>query len=194
MEMGALVNFEIVGNVVREIDWNGPSSQDPHADALMLWAGSHHGLVKDNRFTDGNGLLFSDVDDTRIENNLVAHIENWCWQNGHANRQTLIANTIYDCGSDYSGGGMGGGYAMTLDGNSPSGNTLQRNLLTGWGHNSGAVASSDHNLVRSGPLDGPTDLRFTPVFADLVNWQPTNLPAGYGDVGYRPAPAGHLAP
>ena len=30
-------------------------------------------------------------------------------------------------------------------------------------------------------------------FADLIDYRPTNLPAGYENVGYRYAPAGHTA-
>jgi PKD repeat protein len=194
MELGNIDTFEIVGNDVHHINWTGDPGSDPHADALMIWADSRNGLIKDNRFTDGNGVLLSRVYDTRIENNLIANIENWCFQNGYAERQTIVRNTVYDCGSDYSGGGMGGGYGMTLDQASATGNVLQRNLLTSVGWSSNAIASSDHNLITNGSRPGSTDLQFTPVFADTVDWQATNEPAGYEDVGYRPAPAGHLAP
>ena len=194
MELGNLDGFQIVGNDVHDINWFGASSQDPHADALMVWADSKNGLIKDNRFTNGNGVLLSRVSNTRIENNLFANIDNWCFQNGYAVGQTIVNNTVYDCGSDYNGGGMGGGYGMTLDQASASANTLSKNLLTNLSYVSNAIGSSDHNLIKNGAWPRSTDIAFTPTLANTIDYQPTNLPAGYTDIGYRPAPAGHNAP
>ena len=194
MELGNLDGFEIVGNDVHDINWFGASSGDPHADALMIWADSKNGLVKDNRFTNGNGVLLSRVSNTRIENNLFANIDNWCFQNGYAVGQTIVNNTVYDCGSDYNGGGMGGGYGMTLDQASASANALSKNLLTSLSYVSNAIGSSDHNLIKNGGWPRSTDIAFTPTLANTLDYQATNLPAGYTDVGYRPAPAGHNAP
>jgi hypothetical protein len=203
MELGELDGFEIVGNVVTRVNHTNAAIPDPHADALMLWSNSRNGLIKDNRFTDGNGVLMSgSTSDVRMENNLIARIDNFCLDGGTTGsssaglvRYTWVRNTIWDCGSDYGGGGFGGGYGLLSDGPATAGasNRLERNLLTGLGYDTASqFAVSDHNLIKNRPRPGSTDLAFTPVFADEVDYRPTNLPAGYEDVGYRVAPAGHL--
>jgi len=189
MELGRITGFEIVGNVVREVHWNGPAAMDPHADALMIWAGSGNGLVKNNRFTDGNGLLFSELTDVRIENNLIAHIDDWCFQGLDAVRNTYVGNTVYDCGSDYDGGGFGGGYGSTLDGDDAHGNVLQRNLLTSLTTSANAVASRNHNVIVHGDR-GPGDLGLRPRFRDLIDYEPLNVPFR---AGYHIAPAGAVS-
>lgn len=196
MELGNLRDFEIVGNFVHNINWNGAESQDPHADSLMLWASCLRGVVKDNRFQGYpgrcNGLLFANVEDTLIENNLVAHVDNWGWQNGYSKRNTFRHNTVYDCGQDYNGGGYGGDYCIGIDQSSSTGNVLEENLFGSC--SAIGVASATRNLIQRGSLPGSTNQSgFVPAFADQVDWQPTNLPAGYEQVGYRPAPCGHLA-
>jgi Right handed beta helix region len=189
MELGAITGFRIVGNDIRQIKWHGPADMDPHADALMIWADSSHGLVKDNRITDGNGLLFSGLTDVRIENNLIAHIDNWCFQSGDAVRNTYVNNTVYDCGYDYNGGGIGGGSGSTLDGERANGNILRRNLITSLAAADHAVAGWDHNLILHGDR-GPGDVRLLPRFRDRIDWEPTNTPF---QVGYRVAPAGAVS-
>jgi hypothetical protein len=199
MELGDVRSGEIIGNVLRGIN-TGSGDPTSHTDSLMIWANSGNLLVKDNRITDGNGVIISGTHNIRFENNLVANIDNWCWDNGTSGSTqaapidtTWVNNTVYDCGSDYDGGGFGGTYAFLVDGDAPSGNVVSKNLLSNLAGSTSHFAASS-NLIQNDPLPSSTDRRFTPVFADRVDWQPTNLPTGYEDVGYKPAPAGHLAP
>jgi hypothetical protein len=139
----------------------------------------------------------------RLENNLIVRMKGLCHDGGPTGtssaglvRYTWVRNTIYDCGSFWNGGGFGGGYGLGAKGPATAGasNTLSRNLLTSLDVATATqFASSDHNLIKSGSRPGSTDLLFTPQFADQIDYRPTNLPAGYEDVGYRPAPAGHTA-
>jgi hypothetical protein len=111
-------------------------------------------------------------------------------------RYTWVRNTIYDCGSFWNGGGPGGGYGLLSDGPASAGasNTLTKNLLTSLDvDTSGQFGASDHNLIKAGSRPGATDQAFSPQFSDTVDYRPTNLPAGYDDVGYRSAPAGYQA-
>jgi hypothetical protein len=197
MELGEVHGGEVVGNVFRRIN-TGPGDPDFHTDSLMIWANSEDLLVKDNRITDGNGVVVSGTRNIRFENNLVANIDNWCWQNGASGSTqaapidtTWVGNTVYDCGSDNDGGGFGGEYAFSVEGSDPSGNVLSRNVFSNL---SGAATqfTASHNLIQNGPLPSSTDRRFTPAFADRTKWQPTNLPSGE-DAGYHPVPAGHRA-
>jgi len=205
MELGEMAGFEIVGNVVQNVNPPAPPTPDPHADALMVWANSNNGLIKDNRFTDGNGVLMSgSTTDVRMENNLIARIDNWCHDGGTTGsssqglvRYTWIRNTIYDCGSDYNGGGFGGTYGLLSDGPATAGasNRVERNILASLSVDTGSQFSyEDYNVIRNGYRAGAHDLTTAPQFADQIDYRPTNLPAGYEDVGYRVAPAGHTAP
>jgi hypothetical protein len=201
LQLGDVHDFEIVGNVIKNVTWAGAGGSDPHADAIMLWLGASRGLVKDNRITDSNDTLWSgSTTDVRMENNLIARMKGLCHDGGTTGtsnaglvRYTWVRNTIYDCGSFWNGGGAGGGYGLLSDGPA-SGNTLDRNLLTSLDvDTTSQFTSSDHNLIKSGARPGSTDQAFTPQFADTVDYKPTNLPAGYEDVGYRAAPAGYQA-
>ena len=62
---------------------------------------------------------------------------------------------------------------------------------------SSVYSSSDNRNVIGGGKScapGASNLSgFSPVWANRTDWQPTNLPAGYGDVGYKVAPAGYTA-
>ena len=201
MEVGGVDGAQIVGNVFRNI--KPPPGSDAHTDSLMIWAGSQNFLVKDNRFEDGRGLLISGTSDVRFENNLVVRMENWCWQNGPSGsspkasvRTTWVRNTVYDCGSDWNGGGFGGGYGFNANGDvsGSEGNRLERNVLTSFSSSAAAqFAYQDYNVIQSGSRPGIHDLALTPQFRDRSDYQPTNLPPGYEDVGYKPMPAGHLA-
>ena len=201
LQLGDVHDFEIVGNVIKNVTWGGEGGSDPHADAIMLWANASRGLVKDNRITDSNGTLWSgSTTDVRMENNLIARMKGLCHDGGTTGtsnaglvRYTWVRNTIYDCGSFWNGGGPGGGYGLLSDGPA-SGNTLDRNLLTSLDVDTSAqFVSSSHNLIKGGTRPGATDEAFTPQFADQTDYRPTNLPAGYEDVGYRSAPAGYQA-
>jgi hypothetical protein len=204
-EIGGTTDSDWIGNVVSRI--HPPADYpDPHADGLMLWDGSSRWLIRDNRWTDTDGLLMSGVTDVVMENNLVAHVPNLCFDGGTSGssdaglvRLTWIRNTMYDCGSYWDGGGFGGAYGLLSDGPATAGasNVAVRNLLASLDYDTRAqFAVADHNLIQSpGGGDWPfeTNLVFTPSFADRVDYRPANLPAGYGDVGYRPAPAGYRA-
>jgi hypothetical protein len=204
MEIGALLDFEVIGNEITGI--GGPA--DAHTDGLMIWGGSDTGLVKDNRITDGPGTLISpDGQDITFENNLIAnhHFATGSDQcvdampNGTSGtlsplRFTFIRNTIYDCGN--------GALNITGPIGARGDNVLTKNLLEDiscsspdWtGEGPGVFSSADHNLTGGGcAISGTNDLSFTPTFADTVDYLPTNLPSGYQDVGYRAAPAGYLA-
>jgi hypothetical protein len=201
MQIGDSDDGEIIGNVVKHVAVD-PAYADPHPDGLMLWAGAQRWLIKDNRFSDTRGWLMSgSTTDVRVENNLITRIDNICVTGGPTGSSTLglvrytwVRNTIYDCGSGYNGGGFGGLYGLVSEG-AGSQNVLDRNLLTELGGTGASQYAMDgHNLIKNGGVGGSTDRTFTPQFADRVDYTPTNLPAGYEDVGYRPAPAGHLAP
>jgi hypothetical protein len=135
-----------------------------------------------------------------MENNLIARTDNICLTGGPTGssmlglvRYTWVRNTIYDCGSGYNSGGFGGLYGLISEGPA-SGNVLDRNLLTEVGGTGAAQYTAvTKNLIPHGSAGGPTDRTFVPQFADLVDYVPTNVPPGYEDVGYRPAPAGHTA-
>jgi hypothetical protein len=204
MEIAGADDGEIIGNVIKHVDHNNPGIADPHPDSIMLWGGAQRWVIKDNRISDGRGVLMSgSTTDVRMENNLIVRIKNWCHDGGTTGssndglvRYQWIRNTMYDCGSFWNGGGFGGSYGLLSDGPATAGasNTLQKNLLTSVGYDTtGQFGTADHNLVKSGGGPGATDRTFTPVFVDQVDYQVSNLPAGYTDVGYRPAPAGHLA-
>ena len=197
-------DFEIVGNVIKNVRWAGTTGEDPHADALMLWADASRGLVEDNRITDSTDTLWSgSTSDIRLENNLIARMTGLCHDGGPTGssdaglvRYAWVRNTIYDCGDGWNDGGFGGGFGLRTQGPATAGasNTMSRNLLTSV--DAGTMeqfADSDHNLISNGDRPGTSDRDFTPRFADRADYVPTNLPAGYGDVGYRPAPAGHTA-
>jgi len=196
MQIGDSVDGEIVGNVIAHVT---PTAgyPDSHADAIMLWAGSKRWVIKNNRISDGRGVLMSgSTSDVRMENNLIVRIQNLCHDGGTTGsssaglvRYTWIRNTMYDCGSLWNGAG----YGLLTDGPA-SGNTLERNLVIDVDFDSGSQFSrSDHNLIKAGARPGSTDRTFTPRFADLADYRPTNLPGGYEDVGYRSAPAGYQA-
>ena len=205
LQLGDVHDFEIVGNIIKNVTWGGAGgADDPHADAIMLWAGASRGLVKDNRITDSNDTLWSgSTTDVRMENNLIVRMKGLCHDGGTTGtsnaglvRYTWVRNTIYDCGSFWNGGGPGGGYGLLSDGPATAGasNTLTKNLLTSLDvDTSGQFGASDHNLIKAGSRPGATDQAFSPQFADTVDYRPTNLPAGYEDVGYRSAPAGYQA-
>jgi hypothetical protein len=200
MQIGDSDDGEIIGNVVKHVAVD-PAYPDPHPDGLMLWAGSERWLIKDNRITDGRGLLMSgSTTDVRMENNLIARTDNICLTGGPTGSSTLglvrytwVRNTIYDCGSGYNSGGFGGLYGLISEG-AASGNVLDHNLLTEVGGTGASQYTLDtHNLIQNGGVGGVSDRSFVPQFTDLVDYVPTNLPAGYEDVGYRAAPAGHTA-
>jgi hypothetical protein len=138
-----------------------------------------------------------------MENNLIARTPNYCHDGGTTGsssqglvRFSWIRNTLEDCGSYWGGGGLGGSYGLLSDGPATAGasNRLERNLLTSLEYDTPAqFLLADHNLIDNGGRPGLTDKAFTPVFADQIDYRPTNLPAGYEDVGYRRAPAGYLA-
>jgi hypothetical protein len=203
LQLGDIHDFEIIGNVIKNVKWGG-SGSDPHADAIMLWNDASRGVVKDNRITDSNGTLWSgSTSDVRMENNLIARMKGLCHDGGPTGsssaglvRYTWVRNTIYDCGSSFNGGGFGGSYGLSTQGPATAGasNTASRNLLTSLDPGTSAqFALSEYNLVKNGSRPGASDKAFTPQFADLLDYRPTNLPAGYEDVGYRYVPAGHTA-
>ena len=119
LQLGDVHRFEIRGNVIKNVRYRGPAG-DPHADAIMLWDGASHGLVKDNRITDSMTTLWSgSTSDVRLENNLIARMRGWCHDGGPTGssseglvRYTWVRNTIYDCGSAWNGGGRGGHYGL----------------------------------------------------------------------------------
>jgi len=201
LEIGFTHGGEIVGNVVKGVK---PDVMNPeeHSDGLMLWADSRDMLIKDNRWSDGRGILSSGTSDIRWENNLVVRIDAWCWQNGPSGsfsgaavRNTWVRNTVYDCGDPaWTDSGFGKGFGLNAHGTvaGTEANRLERNLLTSFSDSGvSQFAASESNLIKNGAGTGATDRAFSPVFADLVDYQATNLPLGYGDVGYRPARAGH---
>jgi Right handed beta helix region len=198
MEIGSLENFEVIGNVITGM--GGPANQ--HADALMIWAGSRNGVIKDNRILDGPGTLISpDGSDLLIENNLIARHNfptgsDQCIDatpNGTSGsivptRWTMRRNTVWTCGN----GGLNVTGPLT---SGHGGNVLDRNVFTEVRCATSAIfTSTDHNLTGGGcTLPGTNNTNFSPSFVNTVDYLPTNLPAGYETAGYRSAPAGYLA-
>lgn len=204
MQLGDIHNFEIIGNVITGVRWWGAEADDPHSDSLMVWAGAANGVIKDNRILDGTGALMSgSTHDIVMQNNLIARIQNYCHDGGTTGSSsdglynyTWRQNTIWQCGN-YWNGWTDGGYGLLSDGpvTNGGGNILDRNLLAGLYVDTNAqFSSADHNLIQGGSSLGGTNITFdSPTFADTIDYLPTNLPAGYTDVGYRVAPAGYQA-
>jgi hypothetical protein len=194
MELGRIANFEIVGNVIDDVKCPGDCSVT-HTDALMIWDRSHNGLVKDNRITDSIDFLLSpDGSNITVQNNLIARMGSFCID-AHPNGSSgnvvstnyvFRQNTIWTCTWD----GLQISGALT---SGHGGNVLDRNIIKNVSCATSAIWSiADHNLLGSGSCFGGTNVfNFAPTFQDTVNYLPTNLPSGYSDAGYRPAPAGH---
>jgi hypothetical protein len=139
MQLGDVHDFEIIGNVIKNVTWGGAGgASDPHADAIMLWAGASRGLVKDNRITDSNDTLWSgSTTDVVLENNLIARMKGLCHDGGPTGtssaglvRYSWVRNTIYDCGSFWNGGGFGvvKGLGTKRPATAGAKNTMTRNL------------------------------------------------------------------
>ena len=199
-ELGGMNGFEIIGNEIYAIqDATGGTA---HADGIMTWSGSKNGLIKDNVSLDGEDWLISpDGSDTRIENNLIARQDQIC-VDAHPNatsgnvqplRFTFVNNTFWGCGA--------GGLQMNGALGARGGNVVQKNVFDGMTCVTGGITTFDHNLLNVNPGCGGG----TNVFTYTPNWggtnvagrgatyQPTNLPPGYEDVGYKPAPYGPAA-
>jgi len=150
MQLGDVHDFEIIGNVIKNVTWNGAGGSDPHADAIMLWAGASRGLVKDNRITDSNDTLWSgSTTDVRMENNLIVRMKGLCHDGGTTGtsnaglvRYTWVRNTIYDCGSFWNGGGPGGGYGLLSDGPATAGRATRSTATCSRAWTSTPAASS----------------------------------------------------
>lgn len=197
MEIGGTFDGRIVANVIKDV--HPPAGTDAHTDSLMLWDGSRRFLIKDNRFTDGHGLLLSgSTSDVRLENNLIVRMANWCQDAGPTGsssagvvRYTWVHNTIYDCGSYWNSGGFGGDYGFGSLGPVTDGasNRASHNLVTSFDVSSPRqFAYEDYNVIVHGPTHGPHDVHLRPHFRDRRNYQATNLPF---KAGYRPVPAGY---
>jgi hypothetical protein len=197
MELGGIANFEIVGNVIDDVKCPGDCSAT-HTDALMIWGGSHNGLVKDNRITDSIDFLLSpDSSDVRVENNLIARMGSFgidAHPNGTSGnvvptRVTFRKNTIWTTGFT----------ALQIDGSVTSGhgdNVLDRNIIDDLSCTGGEwMSTPDHNLIgaSSGSCwsGGTNVFNFAPQWQNTTDYLPTNLPPGYSDAGYRSAPAGY---
>ena len=184
-ELGQMSGFEIVGNDIKNI--NG-SSGGAHADALMVWNDSANGIVKDNRVADSTGMLLSpDTNDLQVINNLIVRSENRCIDaspNGTSGqiaplRWTWKNNTVWTCG-----------YEALTQGGSTAGrgeNQFYNNILEDGG--TAGVTAASGNVVRSSIGLPASYTGWTPSW-NTTDYQPTNLPLGYGTAGYRPAPAG----
>jgi hypothetical protein len=193
MELGGLANFEIVGNVIDDVKCPGDCSIT-HTDALMVWDGSHNGLIKNNRITDSTDVLLSpDSSNVTVENNLIARMAafgidahpNGTSGNVVPTRVTFRKNTIWTTGFT----------ALQINGALTSGhggNALDRNIIEDVSCTGGQFSTADHNLLGQPSCFGGTNVfNFAPQWQNTVDYQPTNLPAGYSDVGYRSAPAGY---
>jgi hypothetical protein len=203
MEIGSASDWHIIGNIVTGVH-DDPHLASAHADVLMLWASDRRFTVRDNRFVDSTDVLVSgSTSDVTFQNNLIVHMVQLCVDGGPTGTSsagvvhyTWIHNTIYDCGSDYNGGGFGGSYGLNLAGPATAGasNTVKCNILASLGFDTHAeFAYENYNILAHWARgSGRHDRRIRPHFANRVNYQATNLPF---DAGYRLAPAGSpLAP
>lgn len=207
MDIGATIGGEIVGNVVRDVN-KGPLDPDEHTDALMFWAGSRDFLIRDNRWMDNHDqwLISGGTQNLTAINNLLVRGGQWGIQAGEAGSSAAgVHNSVFRNNTVWA---TGGGWndqcspahpttncmGVWLRGQSTQTNTFDRNLVDSLS-GCGFVGAGGHNLMydSSPGLCTPTDARLNPQFADAVDYQPTNLPAGYEDVGYKPVPAGHTA-
>lgn len=208
MQISNLDGADISYNEVRNIHWDGLGG-DPHADAIMLWAGLSNATVTNNRLLDSTGTLMSpDMNDVTFTNNLIVNHFLGSAQcvdstaNGTSGavsplRHTWQQNTIWACGN--------GGINMNQATGSRGSNVADRNLATSVQCASATVWSSqnNHNIVDSDPGNcwpGATNRHgFTPTWANTSDpaspsyYIPTNLPTGYEDVGYTYVPAGYTA-
>lgn len=207
MDIGATIGGEIVANVVRDVN-NGPLDPDEHTDALMFWAGSRDFLVRDNRWMDNHDqwLISGGTQNFTAINNLFARGGQWGIQAGEAGSSAAgIHNSVFRNNTVWGTGGSWNDQCspahpttncmgVWLRGQSSQTNTFDHNLVDSLS-GCGFVSAGGQNLIHdSSPgLCTPTDARLNPQFADAVDYQPTNLPAGYEDVGYEPVPAGHTA-
>jgi Lamin Tail Domain/Right handed beta helix region/Bacterial TSP3 repeat len=208
MDIGATIGGEIVANVVRDVN-KGPLDPDEHTDALMFWAGSRDFLIRDNRWMDNHDqwLLSGGTQNLTAINNLFVRGGQWGIQAGEAGSSSAgIHNSVFRNNTVWSTGGSWNDQCspahpttncmgVWLRGQSSQTNTFDRNLVDSLS-GCGFVSAGGHNLMYDsspGPCT-PTDALLNPQFADTVDYQPTNLPTGFEDVGYKPVPAGHTAP
>jgi hypothetical protein len=202
LQLGDVHDFEIVGNIIKNVTWAGAGGSDPHADAIMLWEGASRGLVKDNRISDSNDTLWSgSTSDVRLENNLIVRMKGLCHDGGPTGtsnaglvRYTWTHNTVYDCGSFWNNGGFGGGYGLGSKGPATAGasNSADHNIFTSLDtETSSQWASEDYNVIVRGTRLGAHDIALVPVFADRIDYRAVNLPF---DAGYHVAPAGAPGP
>jgi hypothetical protein len=207
MDIGATDGGQIVGNIVTDIN-KGPLDRGEHTDALMLWADSKNFLIKDNRFV-GNAdqwLVSGGTHNVRVINNLIVRGNQWGFQAGEAgssgagiHSSVFRNNTIWSTGAgwnDQCSRAHPDTNCMGIDikGQSTRTNTFDHNLVdmvSGCRY----VDAGSRNLIYSHRpgLCRPGDRYFNPRFASTPLYQAKNLPRGYRDVGYRPAPAGYRA-
>jgi hypothetical protein len=206
LDLGAVDGGELVGNVVHDIN-TGPLDRAEHTDALMFWAGSKNFLIQDNRFSDNHDqwLLSGGTSGVTVVNNLIVRGGQWAIQAGDAgsssagiHNSVFRNNTIWDTGRGWNDqcsptplpdtNCMG----IDLKGQSTVTNTFDKNL-TDMVSGCGYVSAGNNNVIARGSKCRSTDVMLVPQFANTVDYQPTNLPQGYQDSGYKPAPAGYLA-
>lgn len=198
MQLGTIDNTTIIGNDVRHVNWFGAEADDPHADSLMIWANSSGVTVRDNRFLNGNGLLFANIDDLTADNNLVWHMDNDCWQNGFISNSTYSNNTVAGgCQKDFNGGVYQDDAGVSLDQASSTNNLLVANVLPNVADGASITTGSHDNLTNASWTFGGTNNQggFLPLFAatdEDATFAITNLPGGFEGSGYQNAPAGYL--
>jgi hypothetical protein len=206
MDIGATDGGEIVANVVTDVN-KGPLDPGEHTDALMFWAGSKNFLIKDNRFIGNNDqwLISGGASGVQAINNLIVRGGQWAIQAGEAgsssagiHNSVFRNNTIWDTGRGWndqcSPTALPDTNCMGIDikGQSTVTNTFDRNvsdMVSGCRY----VNAGERNALARGSKCRTSDVMVVPQFADTVNYQPTNLPPGFEDVGYKPVPAGHTA-
>jgi hypothetical protein len=198
-EIDGARGFEMIGNLIEDDACSNCGIT--HSDSFMFWNRSSNGVIRDNVVVDGAQTTLSpDGSDVLVANNLVVRHLGTCLDvhpNGSSGdvqplRYTFRNNTIWNCGFDalpMNGALAGRGGNIFEDNIIEDGNCTLSGILSAVGN----VTSGDGmcgwpsitNHVSGWVPDwGATN---TP---EVPTYQPRNLPAGYGDAGYRPAPFG----
>jgi type II secretory pathway pseudopilin PulG len=202
---GAVNNSELVAN-----DVSGFQNGTDHSDGFSILPSNV--LVKDNRLINVfENYFVPNGQDLTLQNNLIIGVSGvnppnvgvlsyGDTQNGHdiqPLRWTLTNNTVWGWSLDIG---------MTLDPQTTAGrgsNVLQKNIFGGMSCKAG-FTTGDHNASPGvEPCTGfgaTNQFGFTPTFTSTwftdgvnANYQVSNLPVGYEDVGYHPAPFGPSA-
>jgi hypothetical protein len=201
-EIARVTGFENIGSWIHDL--RCVACGDTHTDGIQWWAGADDGIVRDN-VIDGfaQNTVSPDGENVLIDNNLMVDGQGNCLDtapNGSSGdiqpkNFTMTNNTIWDCGffgwrGESSVVGSGRGNNVVTDNIFWHDSCLSAGLATATGNvtlETTCLSPSTNFVGAWTPNWGGTDA------GDHPTYQATNLPAGYEDAGYRPAPYGPSA-